>query len=113
MENAMREEANVTMSESPETKQESWIDIDPRVMGGAPCLRDTRVTVRNLAMLIDLEYEIPALLEAYPYLTDEDLFYANTYWIETLSKVGTLQPDETMADGDVSASGEGTTGGAS
>jgi uncharacterized protein (DUF433 family) len=69
---------------------ESWIDIDPRVMGGAPCLRDTRVTVESLAALIALGYEIPALLDAYPYLRQEDLFYANTYWQETLSKVGKL-----------------------
>jgi uncharacterized protein (DUF433 family) len=102
------------MSEVPE-KKESWIDIDPRVMDGAPCLRDTRVTVRNLAMLIDLEYEIPALLEAYPYLTDEDLFYANTYWIETLSKAGIPDRDETSVATDFPETGkseDATTGGA-
>jgi uncharacterized protein (DUF433 family) len=76
------------------SEQDSWIDIDPRVMGGAPCLRDTRVTVRSLAMLFDLDYEIPALLEAFPYLTEVDLYYANTYWIETLSKAGTIPQSE-------------------
>jgi uncharacterized protein (DUF433 family) len=92
--------------EKEESKQGSWIDIDPRVMGGAPCLRDTRVTVRNLAMLIDSEYEIPSLLEAFPYLTEVDLFYANTYWLETLSKAGTIpQSEEANPANDATTSG--------
>ncbi len=58
---------------------QTWIDINAEIMGGKPCLRDTRVTVDTIVGLIESGYCEADLLEAYPYLTAEDLAVAVTY----------------------------------
>ena len=62
-----------------QTGQNTWIDINAKVMGGKPCIRNTRVTVDTIVGLIELNYTIGDLLEAYPYLTENDLRIALTY----------------------------------
>lgn len=56
-----------------------WIDINAEVMGGKPCIRDTRVTVGTIVELIASGYEAVELLEAFPYLSKEDLLMALAY----------------------------------
>ena len=47
--------------------------VDPAVMGGAPCVRDTRVPVATVAGLLAENVTIEAVLELYPQLTVEDV----------------------------------------
>ncbi|HZM66597.1 MAG TPA: DUF433 domain-containing protein, partial [Nakamurella sp.] len=49
------------------------IVVDPAVMGGVPCVRDTRVPVATVAGLLAENVTIEAVLELYPQLTVEDV----------------------------------------
>ncbi|MFP4343908.1 MAG: DUF433 domain-containing protein [Anaerolineales bacterium] len=55
------------------------ITFDPNVMGGKPCIRGLRVTVGTLVGLIAAGHSIEEILEAYPYLEEEDLWEALAY----------------------------------
>ncbi|WP_192893962.1 DUF433 domain-containing protein [Synechococcus elongatus] len=55
------------------------ITLDPKVMGGKPCLRGLRVTVGTIVGLVAAGQSIEAILEAYPYLVREDIFAALSY----------------------------------
>jgi uncharacterized protein (DUF433 family) len=49
------------------------ITVDPRVMGGRPCLRGLRVTVATIAGLLASGHSEAEVLELYPYLEAEDI----------------------------------------
>lgn len=49
------------------------ITVDPRVMGGRPCIRGLRVTVATIAKLLASGHSEAEVLELYPYLSCEDL----------------------------------------
>jgi len=55
------------------------ITLDPAVMGGKPCLGGTRVTVGALVGLMAAGHTRGEILQAYPYLEDEDLRQALAY----------------------------------
>ncbi len=55
------------------------ITIDPKVMGGKPCIRGLRVTVGAIVGLIAAGHSHPDILKAYPYLEEEDLREALAY----------------------------------
>jgi uncharacterized protein (DUF433 family) len=55
------------------------IALDPRVMGGKPCIRGTRVTVGTVVGLVAAGRTIEEVLEAYPYLVRDDVLQALTY----------------------------------
>ncbi|MBE9193212.1 DUF433 domain-containing protein [Gloeocapsopsis crepidinum LEGE 06123] len=55
------------------------ITFNPGVMGGKPCIRGLRVTVGMLIGLIASGHSTEEILEAYPYLEEEDLREALTY----------------------------------
>jgi len=55
------------------------ISIDPAVMGGKPCVRDTRVTVGTVLGLLGAGESRQAILEAYPYLEDADISEALSF----------------------------------
>ncbi|MCG3197968.1 MAG: DUF433 domain-containing protein [Candidatus Omnitrophica bacterium] len=57
----------------------SRITLDPRVMGGRPCLRGQRVTVGTVVGLMASGRTIEEILEAYPYLEREDIRQALAY----------------------------------
>jgi len=57
----------------------SRITIDPEVMGGKPCIRGMRVTVGMLVGLVASGHSTVEILEAYPYLEEEDIREALTY----------------------------------
>jgi len=55
------------------------ITMDPEVMGGKPCIRGTRVTVGTLVGLVAAGRSVEEILEAYPYVDEEDIREALTY----------------------------------
>jgi uncharacterized protein (DUF433 family) len=55
------------------------ITIDPRVMGGKPCIRGMRVTVGTIVGLIACGKTIAEILADYPYLQRDDVMEALSY----------------------------------
>lgn len=49
------------------------ITFDPAVMGGRACIRGMRMTIALVLNLIANGMTVPEILEAYPYLEDEDI----------------------------------------
>ncbi len=49
------------------------ITFTPEIMGGKPCIRGMRVTVGNLVALVASGYGTREILDAYPYLEEEDI----------------------------------------
>ncbi|MCR4314721.1 MAG: DUF433 domain-containing protein [Planctomycetes bacterium] len=49
------------------------ITFDAKVMGGKPCIRVMRVTAAMVAGLIAKGYSHEQILEAYPYIEEEDI----------------------------------------
>lgn len=49
------------------------ITVDPRVMGGKPCVRGLRVTVETIAGLLASGHSEAEVLELYPHLDAEDV----------------------------------------
>ena len=57
----------------------SRITFDPNQMGGKPCIRGLRVTVGMIVGLIASGYSREQILNAYPYLEEEDIKEALIY----------------------------------
>ena len=55
------------------------ITLDPKVMGGKPCIRGLRVTVGTIVGLAAAGHSFADILKAYPYLEEADLFEALSY----------------------------------
>ena len=55
------------------------ITRDPHIMGGKPCVRDTRVTVGMIVGMLGSGHDTDKLLADYPYLTREDIQEALRY----------------------------------
>lgn len=55
------------------------ITLDPKVMGGKPCIRGMRVTVGTIVGLFSAGRTVEEILQAYPYLERQDLFEALAY----------------------------------
>ena len=55
------------------------ITIDPRVMGGKPCIRGIRITVGTITGLLASGETIARVLELYPSLEKEDIYAALAY----------------------------------
>jgi uncharacterized protein (DUF433 family) len=49
------------------------ISIDPLICSGKPCVRGTRIMVRNILGMLAGGYTVERVLEAYPELTREDV----------------------------------------
>ena len=49
------------------------ISIDPAVMMGKPCIKDTRITVELILRKLGAGRSFADLLEAYPKLTEDDV----------------------------------------
>ena len=60
-------------------KQLTRITFDPEVMGGKPCIRGLRVTVGTVVGLLASGHSIADILNAYPYLEEEDIQQALAY----------------------------------
>lgn len=55
------------------------ITFDPNIMGGKPCIRGMRITVGTIVGLIATGHSIDEIIEAYPYLEEEDVREALAY----------------------------------
>lgn len=60
-------------------KNLSRITLDPKVMGGKPCIRGLRVTVGTVVGLIASGHSNDDILKLYPYLEADDLQEALSY----------------------------------
>jgi len=63
-----------------------WLDritIDPKVMGGQPCIRGLRIPVSLIVRLVASGRTIKEILEDYPELEEEDVRQALEYaaWV--------------------------------
>lgn len=58
---------------------EDRITVDPQVCSGKPCIRGTRIMVKNILGMIAGGYSIEKVLAAYPELTREDVQAALEY----------------------------------
>jgi uncharacterized protein (DUF433 family) len=55
------------------------ITLDPKQMGGKPCIRGLRVTVGTVLGLLATGHDRQRILTAYPYLEPEDIDAALNY----------------------------------
>ena len=55
------------------------ITFDPEIMGGRACIRGMRVTVGAVVGLVASGHTTEEILEAYPYLEEEDIRQALAY----------------------------------
>ncbi len=55
------------------------ITFNPNVMGGKPCIRGMRVTVGTIVGLVASGYTNAEIIEAYPYLDEDDIREALSY----------------------------------
>jgi len=55
------------------------ITRNPEVMGGKPCLRGMRVTVGTIVGLVAASHSNAEILDADPYLEEEDIHQALAY----------------------------------
>lgn len=55
------------------------ISVDPQICSGKPCIRETRIMVKNILGMIAGGYTIEKILEAYPELTRDDVTEALDY----------------------------------
>ncbi len=60
-------------------RQLDRITLNPRVMGGKPCVRDLRMTVGTLVGLVAAGQTRAEILALYPYLEEEDIRQALSY----------------------------------
>lgn len=64
-------------------KAKGMVEIDSEVLSGMPCFRGTRIPVYHIAWMVANGDEIPAILEAYPRLNEEQveaaILYAKAY----------------------------------
>jgi uncharacterized protein (DUF433 family) len=60
-------------------KELTRITLNPKVMGGKPCIRGLRVTVGTIVGLLGSGYSTDEILRLYPYLEEEDLREALAY----------------------------------
>lgn len=58
---------------------EDRISVDPAVCSGKPCIRGTRIMVRNILGMIAGGYTVERVLAEYPGLTREDVAAALEY----------------------------------
>jgi len=58
---------------------EDRISVDPKVCSGKPCIRGTRIMVKNILGLIAGGYPVERIIETYPELTRDDVAAALDY----------------------------------
>jgi uncharacterized protein (DUF433 family) len=62
------------------------VTVDPAVYGGKPCIRGTRILVRNVLGMLAGGYSIDRILEAYPELQRDDVVAALDYASQVLDE---------------------------
>lgn len=75
------------------------ITSSPEVMGGKPCIRGLRVTVATVIGMLAGGHSPEQILQAYPYLQEEDLRQSLLYASLRVSEVEVpLKPYEASSD---------------
>jgi len=64
----------------------SRISVDPQICSGKPCIRGTRIMVKNILGMIAGGYTIEKILEAYPELTRDDVTEALDYATQVIDE---------------------------
>ena len=64
----------------------SRISVDPQICSGKPCIRGTRIMVKNILGMIAGGYTIEKILEAYPELTRDDVTDALDYATQVIDE---------------------------
>jgi len=64
------------------TIRKSWVQKTPNVCGGAPCIRNTRISVHGIVRYRQLGLANERILEAIQGLTQHDLDTALEYYAE-------------------------------
>lgn len=64
----------------------SRISVDPQICSGKPCIRGTRIMVKNILGMIAGGYSIERVLEAYPELTRDDVTEAVDYATQVIEE---------------------------
>ena len=59
--------------------RDQWIEINPKIKGGEPVIRGTRIGVRGIAQRMDEGDTIEILTEDYPHVPAEAFQTAHTY----------------------------------
>ncbi len=67
------------------------ISVDPKICSGKPCIRGTRIMVKNILGMIAGGYTIERILEAYPELTREDVVDALDYVSQVIDEEKVIQ----------------------
>ena len=62
------------------------ISIDPAICGGKPCIKGTRMRVRDVLGLLAAGAPRSEILADYPYIIDEDITAALEFAIESKSR---------------------------
>lgn len=60
------------------------ITIDPKQMGGVPCIRRLRIPVATVVDMVAEGLGVPEILDAYPDLQEEDIKEALRYVAEAV-----------------------------
>ena len=68
------------------TSTRDRISIDPAICGGKPCIKGTRMRVRDVLGLLAAGAPRAEILADYPYITDEDITAALEFAIQQTEK---------------------------
>ncbi len=58
---------------------ENRITVDPNICSGKPCIRGTRIMVKNILGMLAGSYTVEKILKSYPELVQEDISAALEY----------------------------------
>ena len=58
---------------------DSRISVDPNICSGKPCIRGTRIMVKNILGMFAGGYTMQRILESYPVLEEDDVIAALEY----------------------------------
>ena len=67
------------------------IRVDPNICSGKPCIRGTRIMVKNILGMVAGGYSIDKILDVYPELTREDVVDALDYASQVIDEEKVLQ----------------------
>ena len=70
------------------------ISVDPEIMGGAPCIKGTRVPVHAVIAVVAARCSIEEAVKAYPHISVEDVKDALVFSAEAVVELGINKPKE-------------------
>lgn len=62
------------------------INVDPKVMGGNPCIRDTRIPVSLILKLLAKKETFGNILDDYPEITEFDIIACLNYAVWSVTE---------------------------